>query len=62
MHHSDSIILLIHKELETYRRTARAVHLAHAARAFDEMRELIVRDGTADEGARGDVGASYNRR
>jgi hypothetical protein len=41
------LIDLIEKELRAYRETGRAIHLAHAARALDEAREII---GSEDNG------------
>ena len=35
------LIDLIEKELQAYRETGRAIHLAHAARALDEARAII---------------------
>jgi len=35
------LINLIEKELQIFRETGRAIHLAHAARALDEAREMI---------------------
>lgn len=35
------LIDLIEKELQAYRETGRAIHLAHAARALDEARQGI---------------------
>jgi len=35
------LIDLIEEELRAYRETGRAIHLAHAARALDEAREMI---------------------
>lgn len=35
------LIDLIEKELQAYRETGRAIHLAHAARALDEARAVI---------------------
>jgi hypothetical protein len=37
---------LIEHELRAYRKTGRAVHLAHAARALDEAREQIAREAS----------------
>jgi len=41
------LIDLIEKELQTFRETGRAIHLAHAARALDEAREIIGTQKTA---------------
>ena len=35
------LIDFIEKELQTFRETGRAIHLAHAARALDEARGII---------------------
>ena len=35
------LIDLIEKELQAYRETGRAIHLAHAARALDEARAMV---------------------
>ena len=35
------LIDLIEKELQAYRQTGRAIHLAHAARALDEARSMV---------------------
>jgi hypothetical protein len=36
------LIDLIEKELQAYRQTGRAIHLAHAARALDEARVIAI--------------------
>jgi len=46
---------LIEKELQAYRQTGRAIHLAHAARALDAAREMI---GTQTAGS-SKVGGRY---
>jgi len=38
-----NLIDLIEEELQAYRETGRAIHLAHALRALDEMRKTIQR-------------------
>ena len=42
-HHGTSMHLidLIEKELQTFRETGRAIHLAHAARALDEAMAVV---------------------
>ena len=37
----EGMIELIKEELEAYRATGRTVHLAHAARAFDDIRKEL---------------------
>ena len=41
-----NLIDLVEKELQAYRETGRAIHLAHAARALSEMRNLISAQAT----------------
>ena len=35
------LINLIEEELQAYRETGRAIHLAHAARALNEVRAMV---------------------
>jgi hypothetical protein len=55
---TSAIIEIIEQELAAYRRTGRAVHLVHAARALqDAIGEAA---GTASKGL-DDVGAAHDR-
>ena len=61
MERPDPIISLIEEELESYQRPGGAVHLAHTARALEEMRAGIAANGLSNGGARRHVGASHHR-
>jgi hypothetical protein len=47
------LIDLIEEELQAYRKTGRAIHLAHAARALNEARAMVGAQTT---------GTSFKRR
>jgi hypothetical protein len=61
MKRPDPNLSLIEEELDSYRRPGRPVHLAHAARALEEMRAGIAANGLSNGGAQRHVGASHHR-